>query len=141
MMGWVVDTNLLLDVALDDPQFQAVSMDLLDRRRRAGLIACPVTVVEIAPSFDGDTGAIREFCDALHVTSSEPWTERDTDAAGKAWTRHVSQRRAGLAGKRLIADVLIGAFAERFEGLLTRNAADFRALFPELNVETPKSSV
>lgn len=139
-MAWVVDTNLLLDVALDDPRFQVESMDLLCKRRRAGLIVCPITFVEVAPSFDGDAEAIREFCDALSVASNEPWTESDTNAASKAWARHVSQRRAGLAGKRLIADVLIGAFAERFEGLLTRNAADFRALFPDLSVETPNSS-
>jgi predicted nucleic acid-binding protein len=136
-MAWVVDTNLLLDVALDDPLFQVASMELLRKRRRLGLVACPVTIVEIAPTFDADAVAIREFLDALNVTGREPWTERDTTAACGAWTRHVTQRRARLAGKRLVADVLIGAFAERFDGLLTRNAVDFRALFPNLKIESP----
>jgi len=112
-------------------------MELLRKRRRVGLVACPVTVVEIAPTFDGNAVAIREFLDALSVTGREPWTERDTDAACEAWTRHISQPRAQLTGKRLIADVLIGAFAERFNGLLTRNATDFRALFPGLKIESP----
>lgn len=136
-MAWVVDTNLLLDVTLDDPRFGAASIDLLRKRRRAGLVACPVTVVEIAPTFDGKADAIQEFLDALGVVGREPWTERDTAVASTAWTRHVTQRRARLAGQRPIADVLIGAFAERFDGLLTRNGADFRALFPGLRIETP----
>lgn len=135
-MAWVVDTNLLLDIALDDPRFRAASMELLRKRRRAGLIVSPITIVEIAPSFDGDVEAIREFLETLGV-NTESWTGRDTAIAGMAWTRHISERRAGRAAKRLMADVLIGAFAVRFDGLLTRNAADFRALFPELKVESP----
>ncbi len=136
-MAWVVDTNLLLDIALDDPRFRAASMELLRKRRRAGLVACPITIVEIAPTFDGDSEAIREFLETLGVNGAESWTGRDTATAGIAWTRHISERRAGRTGKRLMADVLIGAFAVRFDGLLTRNAADFHALFPELKVESP----
>lgn len=136
-MAWVVDTNLLLDITLDDPRFRAASMDLLRKRRRAGLVACPITVVELAPTFDGATAVIREFLDALGVGGEEPWLGRDTTTASAAWTRHISERRAGRAGKRLMADVLIGAFAERFDGLLTRNPSDFRALFPDLKIESP----
>ena len=46
-------------------------------------------------------------------------------------------RRAGPVPKRPLADVLIGAFALRFQGILTRNDADFRQLFPTLNLLTP----
>ena len=38
-----------------------------------------------------------------------------------------------------VADVMIGALAKANDGLITRNADDFRALFPSLNIVTPKS--
>ena len=33
--------------------------------------------------------------------------------------------------------LLIGAFATRFQGLLTRNTADFRPVFPALTIVEP----
>ena len=36
--------------------------------------------------------------------------------------------------KRPIADILTGAFASRFDGLLSRNPADFESNFPSLNL-------
>jgi predicted nucleic acid-binding protein len=36
-----------------------------------------------------------------------------------------------------VADVLIGAFAIRHDGLITRNDADFRALYPTLPIINP----
>lgn len=66
-MAWVVDSNLLFDVALDDPAFRHASMELLRKRRGRGLVACPVTVVKLAPPFDGDVVAVRGSLNALGV--------------------------------------------------------------------------
>ena len=55
----------------------------------------------------------------------------------QAWHRCVRAKRAGKTSKRPIADVLIRAFASRFDGVLTRNAADFQPVFPTLNIVTP----
>ena len=60
-----------------------------------------------------------------------------TDEARRLWNRYVNSRRTGTAPKRPLADVLIGAFARRFQGILTRNDADFRQICQELNVTTP----
>jgi hypothetical protein len=49
----------------------------------------------------------------------------------------VQKRRARLALKRPVADGLIGAFALRFQGLLTRNTADFSSLLPGLTILEP----
>jgi hypothetical protein len=36
-----------------------------------------------------------------------------------------------------VADLLIGAFASRHDGLITRNSVDFRVLYPQLQVIDP----
>ncbi len=65
------------------------------------------------------------------------WLQPDTEEAHRAWQRYVSARRAAKVPKRPLADILIGAFASRFDGILTRNENDFRTVFPALNIVTP----
>jgi predicted nucleic acid-binding protein len=67
----------------------------------------------------------------------EAWASADTQAAFIAWNRYVAGKRQGIITRRPIADVLIGAFAMRFQGLLTRNSSDFRQLFPSLPILEP----
>ena len=64
----------------------------------------------------------------------EPWTLADTEAAHDGWWRYVSQKRQGLVPRRPVADVLIGAFACRAQGLITRNPADVKRFYPGLNL-------
>ena len=49
----------------------------------------------------------------------EAWTWSDTEAAHRLWGQYVEKKRAGKTGRRPVADVLIEAFAQRFEGLIT----------------------
>jgi hypothetical protein len=56
-VAWVVDTCLLIDVAVADPTFGNASARLLDARQAAGLVLCPVTYIELAPVFAGDRTA------------------------------------------------------------------------------------
>ncbi len=60
-MAWVVDTCLLLDIGLDDPQFAAKSEQLLEKKSHDGLLVCPVTFIELAPAFGGQTKRLEEF--------------------------------------------------------------------------------
>ena len=136
-MAWVVDTCLLLDIGLDDPQFAAKSERLLERKRRDGLLVCPVTFIELAPAFGGQTKPLEEFLFHLGIDYREDWTWDDTKQANTTWSRYVQKRRAKLTSKRPVADVLIGAFASRFQGLLTRNTADFSPLLPDLEILEP----
>jgi predicted nucleic acid-binding protein len=130
-MAWVVDTCLLIDVAEADPAFGVASARLLVSKRVDGLTICPVTYVELAPVFNGDQTAQNEFLFDLSVTWPETWTQADTEEAHRAWHRCISARRAFKAPKRPIADILIGAFATRFDGILTRNEADFKTSVPD----------
>ncbi len=136
-MAWVVDTCLLIDVAEGDPAFGVSSAALLDARRPEGLTICPVTYAELGPVFDGDATAQNEFLANLAVVWTEGWTLTDTVVAHGAWHRYVIGKRAGNLPKRPVADVLIGAFAELRDGLLTRKARDFRTVFPALKLLTP----
>ena len=136
-MAWIIDTCLLIDVAEADPSFGIKSATLIDAKRTEGLVVCPITYVELAPVFNGDQSAQNEFLLKLGAVWPEAWTHADTLAAHEAWHRYVMAKRAGKTPKRPIADVLIGAFSSRFDGLLTRNEADFRAVFPTLKLIAP----
>ena len=59
-----------------------------------------------------------------------------THAAFIAWNRQIELKRVGKTGRRPVADVQTGAFALRHQGLLTRNAGDFKRWFPSLKMPT-----
>jgi hypothetical protein len=138
-MTWVVDTCLLIDVAEADASFGAASAELIESKRPEGLTICPVSYVELAPVFNGDATAQNEFLFHLGAAWLAEWSAADTLAAHEAWDRYVEGKRSGEVPKRPVADVLIGAFASRFDGLLTRNEGDFRRVFPALRILVPKT--
>ena len=74
------------------------------------------------------------------------WIQRDFGgdknvilAAHNAWNEHIKRKRAGAMKKRPIADIMIGAYAIQKGGLITRNEADFRTLYPTLPIFNPVS--
>jgi predicted nucleic acid-binding protein len=136
-VSWVVDTCVLIDIAEGDPQFSRRSARLLDHRRSAGMLVAPVSYIELAPRFQGVETAQNEFLEAIGVHWTQGWIWPDTLAAHRAWFAYMLKRRRGQITKRPIADIMVGAFASRFDGLLTRNTKDFRVLFPELRTEAP----
>jgi predicted nucleic acid-binding protein len=133
----VVDTCLVLDVLEGDPEFGPASATLLQQKLADGLVACPVTVIELAPAFAGDWRRLEYFLREVGVRTSVSWEHADTASAFQAWQRYVQRRRAGGCSRRPVADVMIGAFSLRFQGLLTRNPDDFRPNFPALVIEVP----
>lgn len=136
-MAWVVDTCVLIDVLEDDPRFGKASALALDRYAEEGLTVCPVTYAELAPAFDGDLALQDEFLAGVGVNFRQEWTWEDTLCAHESWHSFIRRKRSGLAPKRPLADILIGAFSRRHQGLITRNPEDFRAAFPDLDVQIP----
>lgn len=139
-MVWVVDTCVLLDVLEDDPEFGRLSASVLDGHAVEGLTVCPITYAELAPAFDGDSNLQDEFLTGVGVDFRQDWTWEDTLRAHASWNRFIQRKRSGLVPKRPLADILIGAFALRHAGLITRNPEDFEAVFPELMLQVPGPS-
>ena len=136
-MAWVVDTSVVVDLVTGDPLFEPASTACLQAHIGDGLVISPVTFVELGPSFSGDDAAAEAFLKASHIGTSEFWSPADTLLAHRLWHQHQVRRRQQLVVKRPVADVLIAAFAERFQGIITRNATDFRNILPALVVIEP----
>lgn len=136
---WVVDTCVIIDVLQGDGVFSIKSADAIDAKRNEGLVIAPTTYVELSPSFNGN---VDEQDTVLSNLGIDVDFGEDRDAirmAHKAWFDHVLRKRSGGAEKRPIADVMIGAYAMRKDGLITRNEADFRSLYPGLEIFNPIS--
>jgi len=136
-MNWVIDTCVVIDVLEDDPKFGARSANLLEEKKSEGLEISPITHVELAPAFLGNLVEQRRFLDLAGIVYGQTWTTSDTETAHHYWHLHVKRRRDGSIPKRPIADILIGAYASRRRGLITRNAGDFRKNFPKLIIIEP----
>ncbi|HEV3459335.1 MAG TPA: type II toxin-antitoxin system VapC family toxin [Thermoanaerobaculia bacterium] len=136
-MAWVVDTCMLIDVLEDDPRFGRSSALTLDSYAAEGLVVCPVTYAELSPAFLGDAALQDEFLHGVGVDFRHDWTWADTLRAHEAWHRFIERRRSQSLARRPLADVLIGAFAGRYQGLVTRNATGFASIFPDLSLGGP----
>ena len=136
-MAWVVDTSVVVDLVTGDPLFEPTSTACLQTRLSDGLVISPVTFVELGPSFSGDDVAAEAFLKSSQIGTSEFWSPADTLLAHRLWHQYQVRRRQQLVVKRPVADVLIAAFAGRFQGIITRNASDFRNLLPSLKVIEP----
>ncbi|MGO9267166.1 MAG: type II toxin-antitoxin system VapC family toxin [Candidatus Binataceae bacterium] len=132
-----VDTNVLLDVFGDDPNFAPASAEALRRCLREGaLVASEVVWAETATVF----GEIERFRDAMHklATSFLPMTDDAAIKAAQAWRRY---RTAGGPRDRIVADFLIGAHAlVAADRLLTRDRGFYRRYFAGLRIIDPTAS-
>ena len=136
-MSMVVDTCVILDVLERDPTFGVASTEAIDQHVDDGLIVSPLTYVELAPAFLGDEAREKNFLFEIGIDLPPGTSEEALSIAVAAWNSHVQHKRSSKVARRPVADILIGALAQANDGLITRNASDFRALFPSLNIVTP----
>ena len=138
-MAWVVDTSVLLDIRQNDPQFGICAAKCLVQLPD-GLVLCPITYIELAPtlavtllfrnSFSRGRGAM--------ARALEPSRHFECPSALGQLRR---RERSGLSGRRPVADLLIEAFAQRFQGLITRNPKHFTSVpWSSHDLKTPWSS-
>ena len=139
-MAWVVDTCVLLDILDEISPFAEVAAEALDAKAEDGtLTIAPITYVELAPAFNGDRGMQDLFLRHVGINIDFGGAEMAVFTAHKAWFEHIMRKRAGTEKKRPIADIMIGAYAMQKGGLITRNEADFRSLYPNLTIFNPVS--
>ena len=130
----LVDTNVLLDVVQDDPQWADWSIGQMRAQARIhALVINPVIYAEISLSFS-TVEALDKVIDTLALEVREIPREA-LFLAGKAFAQY---RRRGGVRQQVLPDFLIGAHAA-VEGwpLLTRDARRFRTYFPGLEVLAP----
>ena len=131
-MAWVVDTCVLLDIFASDSEFGRSSALCLNHHRGDGFIISPVTYIELAPAFQGEALLQDEFLASHGIHSTGMWTKADTIEAHRLWHGYIQRRKLAPQMKRPVADALIAGFAQRWQGLITRNLADFRNIAPSL---------
>ena len=128
-MRTAVDTSVLLDVFLADPEHGERSRDWLRAAYDAGaIIVCDIVYAELTPAF-GDRAALDAALRRINATTSPI----DTAIAHEAGVRWMRYRKAGGPRKRIISDFLIGAHAAAVaESFLTRDRGFYATYFPEL---------
>jgi predicted nucleic acid-binding protein len=136
MAGFLIDSNVLLDIVTQDPQWYAWSAGALAHAADQGALAInPLIYAEVSVGF----GRIED----LDAVLPEAWIERRalpwsaSFLAGKCFARY---RKAGGQKRSPMPDFYIGAHAA-VEGmaLLTRDEGMYKKYFPNLSLVTPKT--
>jgi predicted nucleic acid-binding protein len=130
----LVDSNVLLDVATNDPAWGDWSAEILERTAdEAVLVINPLVYAEVSIGFD----AIEDLEAALPIDlyRREELPYEAGFLAGKCFLRY---RRAGGLKRSPLPDFYIGAHAAvAGYRLLTRDATRYQTYFPNLALIAP----
>lgn len=130
----LVDTNVLLDLVMDDPRWADWSQSHLEQAMAAGpVFANDIVYAEVSTRF----ARIEDLDQVLEKVSIE--IERTPRCAlflaGKAFLQY---RRSGGARTGVLPDFFIGAHAAtQGWSLLTRDARHYRTYFPGVRLIAP----
>ena len=151
-MTVAVDTNVLFDLLLDDPEHAELSRAALLSAARGGpVIICPVVYAELAAHFANARDLDRFLGDAgVQMTAFEV---PSLAQAGDAWKRYRGRAKAHADDRcprcgnrltmrrRVISDFLIGGHAfVQADRLLTRDRGYYRTYFPRLSILDPQTA-
>ena len=130
----LVDANVLIDVATDDPRWSAWSAAaLLEAGQGGRLLIDPIVYAEVSIAFDRIEDLDALLPETIFHREDLPWEA--AFLAGKAFRTY---RRRGGARSLPLPDFYIGAHAAiRGHRLLTRDAARFRTYFPTIDLISP----
>jgi predicted nucleic acid-binding protein len=137
MSATLVDTNVLLDLATDDPRWADWSVQNLDAASLRGQLQInDVIYAELSVRFDAieTLDAFVEEAGLVHA----PMPRAGLFLAAKAFQRY---RAAGGSRTSVLPDFLIGAHAAVEDlTLLTRDAGRYRTYYPKLPVIAPQQA-
>ena len=134
MAATLVDSNVILDVVTEDPEWLDWSASALARQANEGrLVVNPVIYAEVAARFDRIEDLEEALPDDYYDRQPLPW-----EAAFLAGRSFVLYRRRGGQRRSPMPDFYIGAHAA-VAGLvlLTRDARRYRTYFPTLRIIAP----
>ena len=135
MNGSLIDTNILLDIATGDPQWQKWSEEQLRAAAvRGPLCINPIIYAELAPAFRSMTELDRWLGPPL-VLHRLPLPYAAGWIAAQAFVRY---RRSGGTKNLPLPDFYIGAHAELEDlALVTRDATRYQTYFPQVHLIAP----
>lgn len=134
MTGVLVDSNVLLDIFTEDPDWYEWSSDALEELAETEpLVINPIIFAEVSVRFE----RIEELEDALPAATfrreSLPW-----EAGFLAGKCFLAYRQRGGSKRSPLPDFYVGAHAAvRGLTLLTRDATRYRSYFPTLRIVHP----
>ena len=134
MAATFVDSNVILDIVTEDPEWIDWSAAALERSAETGrLVINPIVYAEVAVGFT----TIEDLDDSLpaHYFAREPLPWDAAFLAGQAFLKY---RKQGGARLHPLPDFYIGAHAA-IAGytLLTRDPRRYRTYFPKLRLIAP----
>jgi predicted nucleic acid-binding protein len=136
MAGVLVDSNVLLDILIPDPEWEEwSSRALADAGERQVLVINPIIYSEVSTGFD----RIEDLDTALppEMLRRDPLPWEAGFLAGKAFLEY---RKRGGAKRSPMPDFYIGAHAAvAGMELLTRDASRYRTYFPRLRLICPEN--
>ncbi|HSV04060.1 MAG TPA: type II toxin-antitoxin system VapC family toxin [Phenylobacterium sp.] len=134
MSAVLVDSNVLIDIMTDDPQWAGWAAGVLQEAADAHrLVINPIIYAEVSVRFS----RIEEMEDALPraMIEREPIPYEAAFLAGKAF---MAYRRRGGSKTSPLPDFFIGAHAAVAGHLLiTRDPSRYRSYFPTLEIIAP----
>jgi len=130
----LVDSNVILDVVTEDPEWLDWSAAALARQADAGpLVVNPVIYAEVAARFDRIEDLEAALPSEYYERQALPW-----EAAFLAGRTFMRYRRRGGQRRSPLPDFYIGAHALVARmALLTRDARRYRTYFPALRIIAP----
>ena len=135
-MATIVDTNILVDIAVRDADWLHWSRLALAKAERDGpLVINPVIFAEFSVRY-GSMDEVEALLPQDQFTREGlPWPA--AFAAGAAFRKY---RKSGGGRDRVLPDFLIGAHAViRDYAILTRDPKGYRSYFPTVQLITPET--
>lgn len=130
----LIDTNVLLDLVTDDPNFAEWSISQLEAASLRGpLLINDVIYSELSVRYETKE-QLDEFIDGVGI-KLEPISSAALFLAGKVFRQY---RQSGGTRTGVLPDFFIGAHAAVADlPLLTRDVGRYRTYFPTINLLTP----
>lgn len=133
--GVLVDSNILLDIATNDPTWHEWSAEALAIcAEYVTLVVNPIVYAEVSIAYSTIEALDAALPRTIYQRAALPW-----EAAFLAGKAFLAYRRRGGSRPVPLPDFYIGAHAaiEQY-ALLTRDAARYRTDFPRLNILSPQ---